>query len=79
MSKTKEYITTLDKLMAGPPKWTNDAFAEIMDVTGPYISQIRHGRHCSYNLAKQISAFFDGRVTIEELQEGSPTSKSIED
>lgn len=66
-----EPTTTLDKLMDGPPKWTNDAFGAEMGVTGSYISQIRHGRHCSYSLAKRISVFFDGKITVEELQEGS--------
>jgi len=65
--------TTLDKLLDGPPKWTNDAFGGIMGITGPYVSQIRNGRHCSYKLAKRIASFFDGKISIEELQDGNPT------
>lgn len=68
-------ITTLDKLMQGPPKWTNDALGIEMGITGPYISQLRHGRHCSYGLAKRISAFFEGKVTVKELQEGNSIKK----
>ena len=62
--------TTLNKLMDGPPKWTNDAFSKEVGVTSSYISQIRNGRPCSFKLAKKISLFFNGKITIEELQEG---------
>ncbi len=72
MTKIKEIIT-LDKLMDGPPKWTNDAFGGKMGVTGSYMSQIRNGRHCGYELAKQISIFFDGKITVSQLQEGNQT------
>jgi len=73
MTNENETITTLDKLLDGPPRWTNDAFGNIMGVSGPYISQIRNGRSCSYKLAKRISAFFDGKIAVEQLQEGNPT------
>ena len=76
MNRTKKSIT-LDKLMKGPPKWTNDALADLMGVTGSYMSQLRHGRPCGFELAKRISSFFKDKITAGQLQEGFPTNRAL--
>lgn len=60
--------TPLDRIMKGPPKWTNEALANEVGKDPTYISQVRNGRKCSETLAKLISHFFNGEITPDEIQ-----------
>ena len=60
--------TPLDKLMKGPPKWTNEALGKEIGKDPSYISEVRNGRKCSDTLAMLISLFFDSKITQDEIQ-----------
>ncbi len=57
----------LNVWMNGPPKWTNEAMGSSLEIDPSYISQIRNGRIPSVSLAKKISEFTNGSVSVAEL------------
>ena len=57
----------LNSWMNGPPKWTNEAMGSSLEIDPSYMSQIRHGRIPSVSLAKKISKFTKGEVSVTEL------------
>ncbi len=68
--------TPLDKIMKGPPRWTNEALALELGKDPSYISEVRNGRRCSDTLAKLISIFFGREITQDQIQN---PSKYMED
>ena len=53
--------------MDGPPTWKNKDMGKALGIDPTYISQVRNGRIPSVSLAKKISEFTNGEVTVSEL------------